>query len=166
MTGKRGKIIGICILCVFLLGGWIFATVEIKTQNGKPLIDLDELLVGDELGQPGSEDQGSLVNPSEGDQNGDGDQGIPTKEKRVSIVVCDKNVICQGKTYAYDRTADEIEDLEEILGKIGDGEVILQDYYAEAHAYKCMLKKLQEAVQDDSRIVRRTLGSMEEAEDE
>lgn len=163
---RRKMLMGICILCFFLLAGWIFATVEIKTRNGEPLIDLDELLAGGELGQPGSENQGSLGDPSEGNQNGDGSQCTPSTERKLSIIVCDKSVSCQGKTYSYDRTSDEVEGMEEILKNVGDGKVILQDYYAEAHAYKCVLKNLQETVQDDSRIVMKTLGSMEEAEDE
>lgn len=152
-TNRRIRLTGICILGFFLLSGWIFATVEIRTGNGEPLINLDELLVGSELGQPGSENSGSLTDPAEGESE---------QENKIQISVRDKSVFYKGKTYEYDKEKDCAEGFEEILRELAGHQVILQDDYAEAHAYRYVLEKIKTVIRDDSRIVQTTADSHEE----
>lgn len=155
---RRIRLTGICILCFFLLSGWIFATVEIRTGNGEPLINLDELLVGSELGQPGSENAGSLIDPEDGNL----EKEPPEQEKKIQISVRNKVVVCKGKRFEYDKESGCAEGFEEFLKELAGHRIVLQDNYAEAHAYRYVLEKIKTVVRDSSYITQTTVGSQEE----
>ena len=164
MKIKKGAVLVLCLFCSMLLSGSIFRSAEIVTWNGEPLIDLDALIHSTELGQEGSKDNGNLIDPVTNPHEGNDDTGNNSEkqenlhpDKSYVISVSDNVISCGGNTFIYifekkAVIARGLKNLDEALRDAEGKEIVMNDNYAEAHAFRFMIDYVKKTFGDHTVI--------------
>jgi len=147
---KKKRIVIFALAAFLLLTGLSAYVVKIRTKNGEPLIDLDELLLSEEIGNPGSDDSGDEAEASESAPEASEEAestaaDVPTvkpKQEVLRISVYSNAIFMDGKLFGrYDREAEALPGIDTVKERIRSSKKIeLVDNYAEAHAFRYMQK--------------------------
>ncbi len=159
--GHKRKLIIFLILCLIATVGALGYNVEIITDNGGPLIDLNAQLVSDDL-----------LLPEEEDNNTPTDNTTPVLPKKQHFITVKYDLVhFYGNDYEYTRQKNEAADIEETLVKkdgadresfkdalkgyaakegINEGDVfVIKDSYGEYYTEQYVLACLKQVVDDD-----------------
>ena len=150
---NRIKVICLSLLIVFSLTAARPSEVQIRTENGKPLIELDSLLVSTKIGQEGSSANGESVKETENSKpektvektTVSSSTNTIKKKEILSIIVRNKSISCKGMVYTYDKDTDSIPGFDDLLSSLEHyDEVIIKDEYAEYHAFNRVLESTKD----------------------
>ncbi len=153
---KRLIVICVAAFMFVVFTGGIFKTVEIMTQNGKPLINLDDYILSSSKGGEGSSNSETLVKPLDPQESAKNKNTDETQDT-IIIKIEEKIIVMNGKSYTYETAYKSAENFESDLSKFKNYTFEIFNENAEAHAFKYVFNLVLN-ITDSSNVVCKPYG--------
>jgi len=160
------KRIFICVMLLFVLvaGGWALQKVKVITPNGKPLIDLNEILTPNISTSSVEQSQENTTKDKDKTEDEVINPETEITMDRLTLTVRNTTITCMGRTYTYNRDKDSIADFDRVIELAGkSAEVIIDDDFGEAHAIYCVKRLIYEGTEKEASVRTKTIVEKEAA---